>query len=56
MNTILTVLGIILTGILIDVGISIYKEVHKESYHTKVDKLNQLHNENLETTRGARDE
>ena len=56
MNTILTVLGIILTGILIDVGISIYKEVHKESYHTKVEKINRLHNENLETTRGARDE
>ena len=56
MNTILTVLGIILTGILIDVGISIYKEVNKQGYHERVDKINQLHEDNLSNTRGARDE
>ena len=52
MNTILTLLGLILTGILIDVGISIYKEVNNESYHERRDKINQLGEDTLNNLKG----
>ena len=57
MNTILAVLAILMIGVLIDVAFLIHKELQDtESYHTKVEKINQLHNENLETTRGAHED
>ena len=56
MNAILGLLWILLAGLLIEIGIIIYKESHElKSYHEKVNRLEQLHNENLETTKGARE-
>jgi len=55
MNVILAILGVAMIGVLIDVAYLIHKELQdSESYHERRDKINQLHEDNLSTTRGVK--
>ena len=54
MNAILGLLWILLAGLLIEIGIIIYKESQElKSYHERVNRLEQLHNETLTNTKGS---
>ena len=56
MNVILGILGVAMALVLIDVAYLIHKELQdSEAYHARIDRMNDLHNDTLTNTKGARE-